>query len=336
MRMDERGMALLLTLLTTVILSVVVLEFNYLMRVHATLSGNLADDLRAEAAAVAGVETAMAVLLNDVVADSERGSFSDTLEEDWAGGIQFEIRSSTVTAAVTDEMSKLNLNRLIERSADEFGIENTNMRMLESVRRLFVSLEIDPNFVDAIVDWIDENSEEEPFGAESVYYESLDPPIRCKNGPLDSIEELLFLEEFDERVLYGEEDTPGLAEFVTVAGDENGRVNINTASEQVIAAVVNSESQASMITDMREAEPFESAEDMAARLPDLTLSERFATHSEFFLVSSEGLVFPGGSRGEGEPIRRVRLTALLKRVRADEGEESDYFSIETARWEAGR
>jgi len=329
-------MALLLTLLITVVLSVVVLEFNYLMRVHATLSGNMVDDLRAEAAAAAGVETAMAALINDIAADAEDGVYNDTLDEEWNEEIKLEIQSSTVTAVISDEMSKLNLNRLIERPATELDIEGTNIQMVENVRRLFESLELDPNLVDEIVDWIDENNEEEPFGAESSYYESLNPPIKCKNGPLDSINELLFMEGFDEEVLYGDGDTPGLTEFVTICGDERGSVNINAARDEVIAAVLNSESLASMVIDMRENSPFESAEDMATRLPDIDLPEKFTTRSSFFLVSSRGLVFPGGALEEGTPIREVKLSALLKRVSGEEGLEGDYFSIETVYWKAGR
>lgn len=335
-RAGERGMALLLTLLVTVILSVVVLEFNYLMRVHATLSSNMVDDLRAEAAAVAGVETAMAALINDMVADSETGIASDTLEEDWSEEIEFDIQSSKAKASVSDEMSKLNLNRLIKRPVTDLDMESTDLRMVESVRLLFESLELDPNLVDVIVDWLDENDEEEPFGAERSYYEGLNPPAGCKNGPIDSLEELLRMEGFGKAILYGDEETRGLAEFVTICGDENGRVNINTAPEEVIAAVTNSESVASMIIGMREDDPFESAEDMATRLPDLDLSEKFTTQSSFFLVSSEGLFFPGGSDGEGVPTREVKISALLKRVSEEQGQDTRYFSIETVHWKAGR
>jgi general secretion pathway protein K len=335
-RLGQEGIALLLTLLVTVILSVVVLEFNYLMRVHATLSGNLIDDLRAEAAAAAGVETARAVLLNDLVADSEKEIMSDTLEEEWAEEINVETRSSKTVTTILDEMSKLNLNRLVERASIDYDLQNTNMFMVENVRRLFESIELDPDLVEKIVDWIDEDDEEQSFGAESSYYESLSPPVRCKNGPLDSVEELLLMEGFDKGILYGDDETPGLAEFVTVCGDEKGLVNINTAPEEVIAAVVNSGSVASMIIDMREEAPFENAEDMATRVPDAKLSNKFTTWSTFFLVSSTGRTFPAGSPAQGPPTREVRLKALLKRVQSREDTGENYFGIETVFFKAGR
>ena len=222
-RSDERGMALLLTVLVTVILTVVVLEFNYLMRVHATLSSNLADDLKAETAARAGVERAKAILLNDIIADLREGFLIDSPDEDWASEIMISSQTSEMNTIISDEMSKFNLNRLVNKAVVEAETEAVNMYMVENIRRLFELLDIDPNLVYGIVDWIDVNNEEEPFGAESFHYESFEPPIKCKNGQLDSLEELLFIEGFDTEILYGDDDVPGLCEFVTVCGDEKGR-----------------------------------------------------------------------------------------------------------------
>jgi general secretion pathway protein K len=342
---DERGIALLLTLLVTIILAVVVLEFNYLMRVHATLSGNLVDDLRAQAGARAGIEAAKALLLNDALADSKKGLTFDGLDEEWASEIKMETPPVTASAIVTDEMSKLNLNRLIKRPATEEGMESVNPTMVENVKHLFELLELDPNLVDCIVDWIDENDLEEPFGAESAYYESLTPPVKCKNGPLDSVEELLLVKGFDAKILYGDEDKPGLAEFVTVFGDKKGLVNINTSPEKVIAAVLNSESLASQIVDARQTMPFENAANIAARIPDANLSGKFTTGSSYFMVVSTGKI--GGADpsvkksdsadSEEKPTREVKIRALLKRVQAEQEQTlNKSLTIETAYWKMER
>ncbi len=333
---------MLLTLLVTVILSVVVLEFNYLMRVHATLSGNMVENLRAEAAARAGVEKAKAMLLNDVMTDFETGLTADTLNEEWASEIKVETASTEAETRISDEMSKLNLNRLIKRPTTEYDIESLNVSMVESFRHLFELLEIDPNLVDCIVDWLDENDQEQPFGAENAYYESLDPPMKCKNGPMDSVEELLLVKGFDKKTLYGDDKNPGLADFVTVFGDEDGLVNINTAPEQVVAALLNSESLASTIVDMRQTSPFESAQDMAGRIPDVNLSEKFTTRSSYFLAESSGRVLSQAPQTEESstkepPTRDVKIRALLKRVHADEQQaDHEYFSIDTAFWKVDR
>jgi general secretion pathway protein K len=330
----ERGMALLLTLLVTIILSVVILEFNYLMRVHATLSGNLVDDLQAQSAARGGIEKAKALLLNDLSADNKKGNLCDTLQEDWAGEITLQTPAWAAETKITDEMSKLNLNRLVKGSANDTEIESVNREMEENVKHLFELLNYDPNLVDCIIDWIDENDQEESFGAENAYYQSLEHPIQCKNGPLDSIEELLLVKGFDAKILYGDEENPGLAAFVTVFGDPRGLININTADEKVLSAALNSESVASMIVDMRENEPFDSETDMAARLPEINLKGKFATGSSYFLVTSKGRV---PAAADMDPVRQVTIKTLLKRVMPEGIEIKDnYLEIATAYWKVER
>ena len=46
---------------------------------------------------------------------------------------------------------------------------------------------------DAILDWIDEDDEPREYGAEWDYYAQLQPPYKPKNGPLDTVEELLLV-----------------------------------------------------------------------------------------------------------------------------------------------
>ena len=74
--------------------------------------------------------------------------------------------------------------------------------------------EIDPQaIVDAILDWRD--SDEDPRGdegdTEGEYYLQLDRPYRVKNGPFDTVEELLLVKGVTGNLLYGEDfDRNGL------------------------------------------------------------------------------------------------------------------------------
>ena len=330
-RSDRRGMALLLTLLVTIILAIVVLEFNYLIRVHATLSGHFVDALKAESAARSGVEMAKAILLNDILADSDKGLMSDSFDEEWAAEIIVQTQSATAEAIISDEMAKLNLNRLLKRDANNPGVESVNKTMEGNVKRLFESLNLDPNLVDGIIDWIDKNDEDEPFGAENSYYESLDPPIGCKNGSLDSVDELMLIKDYDAEILYGVDNEPGLVDYVTVGGDKKGRVNINTATEEVLGAVLDDTVLAADIVDMREAEPFLSAQDMATRVSGVDLLKNFTTDSSFFMVSSKNR-----SASDSAPSREITIKAFLKRTRNDPGSDVDYFRIDTASWKVDR
>jgi DNA uptake protein ComE-like DNA-binding protein len=56
---------------------------------------------------------------------------------------------------------------------------------------------------DAILDWLDEDDETREVGAEYDYYSSLDPPYAPKNGPFETVEELLLVRGVTPDLLFG-------------------------------------------------------------------------------------------------------------------------------------
>ena len=56
---------------------------------------------------------------------------------------------------------------------------------------------------DAILDWLDEDDETRENGAEFDYYAALDPPYAPKNGPLETIEEMLLIRGVTPDLLFG-------------------------------------------------------------------------------------------------------------------------------------
>ena len=59
------------------------------------------------------------------------------------------------------------------------------------------------DIANAIIDWMDPDSDARPGGAENDYYSGLSPAYRCKNGPIDSIDELLLVKGVTSDLLYG-------------------------------------------------------------------------------------------------------------------------------------
>ena len=98
---------------------------------------------------------------------------------------------------------------------DEGGKININaiMRLDKSGNTLYSLLMLLPNMTDdianAIIDWLDpdDNPRQSTVGgmggAESSYYQGLSPPYSCKNGPIDSLEELLLVRGVTPDLLYG-------------------------------------------------------------------------------------------------------------------------------------
>jgi general secretion pathway protein K len=73
----------------------------------------------------------------------------------------------------------------------------------------------DPNLAPALIDWRDTDETDTTIpqggtGAESDYYQSLPVPYNAKNGPFDTVEELLLVRGFTPQLLYGQTGQPGV------------------------------------------------------------------------------------------------------------------------------
>jgi len=102
-----------------------------------------------------------------------------------------------VRFGITDESSKLNLNTATE--AQLLVLVTAAVDGDEEI--------IPQNIVDAILDWRDPdaNARGEAGDTEGVYYHNLPKPYRVKNGPFDTVEELLLVKGVTGRILYGED-----------------------------------------------------------------------------------------------------------------------------------
>ncbi len=85
---------------------------------------------------------------------------------------------------LVDESSKLNLNHA---SAD----------MLSGLPGMTADLAA------SIIDWRDEDGDVTAGGAEDEYYLALPEPYYAKNGPFETVEELLLVKDFTAELLYG-------------------------------------------------------------------------------------------------------------------------------------
>lgn len=61
------------------------------------------------------------------------------------------------------------------------------------------------DLVDAVLDWLDSDDQRRPHGAESDDYSNRPPTVRCRNGPIDSLDELLAVRGMTPEILFGED-----------------------------------------------------------------------------------------------------------------------------------
>ena len=137
-------------------------------------------------------------LLRDATVDRGRVRFSvlafDEASEN--GGFRF---------GLANENAKFNINRMLELDQLEEALPEE-----EKLGLVYLAVANIPNMtediIDAILDWLDSDEDRRPGGAESGEYESLAIPYSARNGPMDSIDELLKVQGVTPDLFYGEDD----------------------------------------------------------------------------------------------------------------------------------
>lgn len=193
---QRRAATLLLVLWAIVVLSLLAGGLSFVVRQDLAIANIERDRLIAHCLARAGVERAVAEIMNDT-------GPSDTLGDSWCdntpdfgdvgltGGTFSVIRDGyeaipTPWYGAGDESTKLNVN----------------VATREQLLRL-------PNMTGpiagAIIDWRDQNEEAEPDGIERGYYASRAHPYEIRNGPFRTVRELLLVRGVTPELLYGED-----------------------------------------------------------------------------------------------------------------------------------
>lgn len=118
----------------------------------------------------------------------DTGLFS-VIAPDWS-----DTQASAIRYGLENESAKLNVNSLI--LADDYA-ENGGRQLLLGLPGMTEDI------ADAIMDWLDADDEPRDFGAEIEYYSGLSPAYATKNGPLETIEELLLVRGVTPELLFG-------------------------------------------------------------------------------------------------------------------------------------
>ena len=230
---NNRGVALILVLLMVSIIVVLTLQLNVSSRAQVHEAANLGDGIRVLYIAKSGLFAGMGILYED-------RADADTLNEAWAHTDNLTALSAsyfdggTMELVIEDECGKININKLVEGSTFNNTMRGLLIRFLSHPRFKLQDREVE-DLVNAIKDWIDADSEVTGTGAENAYYQSLGKPYTARNGPMESVDELLLVRGVTKDLYYGTTEKPGLARFLTVYGE--GMININTAPKEVLQAL---------------------------------------------------------------------------------------------------
>ena len=259
---NKRGIALLITISVTTILVAAALEYNRRARFAVISTAAARDRLTLSYMASSGVQIAMALLVKDKLESN-----FDSLAEDWAVPEKIEellqeipFDAGKLTVTITDELSKIQVNALVQ-FPDSRQFNPAQVMLWDQFLRYIRDEEdlqddSDPvAIVNSVKDWLDSGDDEATTGlsgAESSYYEDLDPPYASRNGPMQDLNELLLIKGITPQIFNDSQDAPGLESFMTVHGmtvgagtafSWPGRININTADAPVLAALLGLENQ---------------------------------------------------------------------------------------------
>jgi len=289
-RTQKSGSALIAVLWCLVILSVVVLSTLHSTLLDLRIAKNYGDLEQARYLAFAGVEKAKALIYQELngLGSSEylnTDTFEDNpyelervqLDRGYFTVSREDRSTQRVKYGVSDEESRLNIN---QASSDE-------LQKLPGITREIAA---------AIIDWRDSDDKLTEGGAEFDAYSELSPPYVPRNGPIESLLELLMIRGITPEFLLGEDTNGnnsldpeeddgaltapfdnadgildmGLSEFITVNSSvENvnrgnqSRINIQTSDETDLANVESiSQQLANAIVSYRNEHPFKSLADL--------------------------------------------------------------------------
>lgn len=267
---NRGGSALVVVLWVVGLLSMFVLAFAFDMHIEARITSTWRRKLQAEYLARSGMELArMAMFATDdpALRNQDSESYISMGEDEdirtatlaiYNGGaaeLQRELGSGVIDVSIRPENGKIDLVKLLQELlnppvSDEYKL--AAMRMASILEQAGVPWDIGIVLVDTLVDWVDPDEMTQLNGAESEYYESLDPPYKAKNRMLDTVDELILIKGFDE-IIPDREITvfDALAGYFTVYPSD-GKLNINAADLDTLMGYYNIDSLlAQQIIDSR-------------------------------------------------------------------------------------
>lgn len=209
-RHERPGIVMIAVLVVVAVLSLAAYRFSDFMMAEYQAVNRFHRAVQAKEAANSGVHYAAALLATFDPSQSGNpydnpGLFQNVVVYDGdtaLSRIRFSIialpdpdagAGATFRYGVMDESGKLNVNALLKLDSSGQVAHDILLKVPG----------MDEEKVNALLDWIDPDEEPRQNGAENEYYGTLQPPYKVKNGPFDTLEELLYVKGFTSQIVFG-------------------------------------------------------------------------------------------------------------------------------------
>jgi len=223
---DDRGSALIITLLLISILVGLVVNFVYDVYIDSSAVSNWSNAQRASYIAKSGQNIAAGFIKQiNLYPNTTIREIALPVARDFGSG-------STLVITVEDENSKFNINKITDKST------------FNSLKKLFEYLKINPDIVLIIADWRDPDSDQRLPDSEDL----------AKNGEFWSIDELKLIKGIDGEVF------DKISPYLTATSNWlDWKINLNTAELPVLLSLGENmtETLAERIIEYRADTPFD-------------------------------------------------------------------------------
>ncbi len=187
-KIERKGLVLIAVLWMVILLLGLVATLGRNSMLDTKVSLLRVEQTRCKWACRAGIESAIAILTEDLLTEGTRES--DWLTDVWSYNAEdfndVQLEGCFYTVRVIDEAGKLNVNTASREQLMELPY-------------------ITEDIVDAIIDWRDSDETPGTVGVEGGYYENLPYPYIIRNGSFKTIRELVLVCGVTEELLYGED-----------------------------------------------------------------------------------------------------------------------------------
>ena len=268
----QRGVALITAVLVVAIAAVIATSMMSRQNFDTQRTANVIHRDQAIAYALGSEYWAGVELYKDAAQNN-----LDHLREVWAYDLPpLPIDGGYLNGKLEDLQGRFNLNTVLDPlQAERFA-------------RLCQAVNVDPDFIPALQDWIDEDTEVREDGAEDESYTLLDPPYRTANRALADSSELLLVRGVSVQ------DYNTLAFFIT-ALPASGTINVNTASPLLLQSLTDGVASADVerIIAVRSGKPFEDVDEFVGdeAFAGKAISEEYLTvSSQYFLLTADVLL----------------------------------------------
>lgn len=190
MRHRQTGVALITALLVVALATVAAVSMATRQQLDVRRTANILDGDQAYSYALAVEAWGQVVLARDANKNT-----TDSFEDDWAQRLPpIEVPGGFVDGSIIDLQARFNLNNLIDGSGQPSPPHQ------DYFRNLLIALNLSPDLVEAVTDWIDPDDDTTGAGgAENNFYLSTEYPYRAANRRLESISELRLIRGFDAK-----------------------------------------------------------------------------------------------------------------------------------------